>query len=143
MDGYIDLLNVICVQWKPSCKQGSAKFSYDGVCPDPEVFGVAIGPGKAPTWKMKKINKDELQDALGSLQASVRQGSSSYEIPNGSTELNLTGMTRCGLLAQMLRCAIPPMKVPSRSLEHMANNRFAQLARRTLPVAMLPIFIHS
>jgi hypothetical protein len=45
---------------------------YDGVCNDPEVFGRVIGLDGAPTFKMKKISKDEMVDALGGLSAPIR-----------------------------------------------------------------------
>lgn len=30
---------IIIYQWKPSCKTGSAKWSYDGIAPDAGGFG--------------------------------------------------------------------------------------------------------
>ncbi|KAF9474290.1 hypothetical protein BDN70DRAFT_884993 [Pholiota conissans] len=58
--------------WKPSCKTGTAKWVYDGVCADAEVFGAALGFSGPPTWKMKKIPTDEFQKAIGHIQGSVR-----------------------------------------------------------------------
>ncbi|KAL1941659.1 hypothetical protein VTO73DRAFT_7098 [Trametes versicolor] len=58
--------------WKPSCKTGSAKFSYDGICPDPEVFGALIGLGGPPKFKMKKFSTDEFQKLVGPVEGSVR-----------------------------------------------------------------------
>ncbi|KAI0635082.1 hypothetical protein C8Q77DRAFT_1054993 [Trametes polyzona] len=60
------------MSWKPSCKTGSAKFSYDGICADPEVFGVLLGLGGPPTFKMKKFSTDEFQRLVGPIQSSVR-----------------------------------------------------------------------
>ena len=60
------------LQWKPSCKTGGSKWAYDGVCNDAEVFGRAIGLDEAPTFKMKKFSKDEMENALGDLTASIR-----------------------------------------------------------------------
>ncbi|KAI0082538.1 hypothetical protein K474DRAFT_533127 [Panus rudis PR-1116 ss-1] len=60
------------MSWKPSCKTGSAKWSYDGICPDPNVFGMLMGEDKAPTWKQKKLTADEFQRIMGDITASVR-----------------------------------------------------------------------
>lgn len=59
-------------QWKPSCKTGSAKFNYDGLCADPEVFGHLLGLGGPPTFKMKKFPSAEFQDLVGDLSANAR-----------------------------------------------------------------------
>ncbi|RPD65395.1 hypothetical protein L226DRAFT_550726 [Lentinus tigrinus ALCF2SS1-7] len=58
--------------WKPSCKTGSAKWSYDGICTDPEVFGALLGLGGPPTFKMKKFTVAEFENALGPIRGSVR-----------------------------------------------------------------------
>ncbi|KAH7931151.1 hypothetical protein BV22DRAFT_814 [Leucogyrophana mollusca] len=58
--------------WKPSCKTGSAKWVYDGVCSDPAVFGALLNLGGPPKLKMQKMPKDEFEDALGGISASVR-----------------------------------------------------------------------
>ncbi|KAI0646220.1 hypothetical protein C8Q79DRAFT_1009877 [Trametes meyenii] len=60
------------MSWKPSCKTGSAKWSYDGICPDPEVFGALLGLGGPPKFKMKKFSTDEFQKLVGPIQGSVR-----------------------------------------------------------------------
>jgi len=60
------------MSWKPSCKTNSAKWSYDGLCTDAEVFGILLGLDGPVTWKMKKFTKEEFENALGSIEASVR-----------------------------------------------------------------------
>lgn len=60
------------LQWKPSCKTGSARWVYDGVCNDAEVFGALLGLGGPPTFKMKKIPKADFEDAIGDLNVSIR-----------------------------------------------------------------------
>ncbi|RDX54421.1 hypothetical protein OH76DRAFT_960558 [Lentinus brumalis] len=60
------------MSWKPSCKTGSAKWSYDGICTDPEVFGALLGLGGPPTFKMKKFTAQEFQNAIGHIQGSAR-----------------------------------------------------------------------
>ncbi|KAH9896785.1 hypothetical protein C8Q73DRAFT_757262 [Cubamyces lactineus] len=60
------------MSWKPSCKTGSAKWSYDGICPDPEVFGALMGLGGPPTFKMKKFSVDQFQSLVGPIEGSVR-----------------------------------------------------------------------
>ncbi|KAF8267205.1 hypothetical protein EI94DRAFT_1731093 [Lactarius quietus] len=58
--------------WKPSCKTNSAKWSYDGLCADPDVFGVLMGLDGPPTWKIKKLPKETFDDLLGGVSTSVR-----------------------------------------------------------------------
>ncbi|KAJ3490750.1 hypothetical protein NLI96_g1219 [Meripilus lineatus] len=58
--------------WKPSCKTGSAKWAYDGICSDPIVFGALMGLDGPPTWKTKKFPRDDFEDLLGAISASVR-----------------------------------------------------------------------
>ena len=60
-------------QWKPSCKTGSAKWVYDGVCADPVVFGALMGLDGPPTWKMKKFPRAEFEDLIGRIVAPVMQ----------------------------------------------------------------------
>ncbi|KAJ2917483.1 hypothetical protein MD484_g2928, partial [Candolleomyces efflorescens] len=61
--------------WKPSCKTSSSKWVYDGVCNDPAVFGHMLGLDGPPAFKMKKMKKDEFQDAMGGdVSASIRYG---------------------------------------------------------------------
>ncbi|KAG1735001.1 hypothetical protein EDB19DRAFT_1725498 [Suillus lakei] len=58
--------------WKPSCKAGTAKWCYDGVCADPAVFGTMLGLGGPPTWKMHKMPIDDFENRIGHLDASAR-----------------------------------------------------------------------
>ncbi|KAF8076719.1 hypothetical protein FPV67DRAFT_1406546 [Lyophyllum atratum] len=58
--------------WKPSCKTGSARWTYDGVCADPAVFGAFLGLDGPPTFKTKKMPKDEFEDLMGDLEVSIR-----------------------------------------------------------------------
>ncbi|KAG2156433.1 hypothetical protein DEU56DRAFT_846760 [Suillus clintonianus] len=58
--------------WKPSCKAGSAKWCYDGVCADPVVFGTMLGLGGPPTWKTHKMPIDDFENRIGRLDASAR-----------------------------------------------------------------------
>ncbi|KAG6813428.1 hypothetical protein H0H92_011125 [Tricholoma furcatifolium] len=60
--------------WKPSCKTGSARFVFDGVCADAAVFGAFLGLDGPPKWKTKKIPKDDFEDLVGDLRVSIRQG---------------------------------------------------------------------
>ncbi|KAK0230439.1 hypothetical protein IW262DRAFT_1470980 [Armillaria fumosa] len=59
-------------QWKTSCKTGSSKWMYDGVCNDGEVFGAMLGLGGAPTFKMKKMTAEEFQNVVGDVEGSAR-----------------------------------------------------------------------
>ncbi|KAJ7472016.1 hypothetical protein FB451DRAFT_1090223 [Mycena latifolia] len=58
--------------WKPTCKTGGAKWSYDGVCADPIVFGSMLNLSAAPKWKMQKYTVAEFEEFMGSIDASVR-----------------------------------------------------------------------
>ncbi|KAI0089183.1 hypothetical protein BDY19DRAFT_993402 [Irpex rosettiformis] len=58
--------------WKPSCKVGTAKFSYDGACIDPEVFGIIMGLSGPPTWKMKRLTIEEFEEHFGECVGKVR-----------------------------------------------------------------------
>ncbi|GJE92305.1 hypothetical protein PsYK624_084590 [Phanerochaete sordida] len=60
------------MSWKPSCKTNSAKFVYDGVCADPEVFGYLFKLGGPPKWKMKKYTREEFEDLFGEVKGAVR-----------------------------------------------------------------------
>ncbi|CAE6469325.1 unnamed protein product [Rhizoctonia solani] len=58
--------------WKANCKTGSAKFSYDGICTDPRVFGKVLGLDGPPTFKAKKYTKEEFEELIGEVSKSVR-----------------------------------------------------------------------
>jgi hypothetical protein len=60
------------LQWKPSCKTGSAKYAFDGVCTDPRVFGKVLGLDMPPNFKTKKYTKEEFEVLVGSISKSVR-----------------------------------------------------------------------
>ncbi|KAG5639697.1 hypothetical protein H0H81_005880 [Sphagnurus paluster] len=58
--------------WKPTCKTGTAKWVYDGVCADPIVFGAFLGLDGPPGFKTKKMPKDEFEDLVGDLHVPIR-----------------------------------------------------------------------
>ncbi|KAF8969374.1 hypothetical protein BDZ97DRAFT_239287 [Flammula alnicola] len=58
--------------WKPSCKAGTAKWMYDGVCNDPEVFGVLLGLEGPPTFKTTKMPREKFEELIGDLDVSIR-----------------------------------------------------------------------
>ncbi|TFK66576.1 hypothetical protein BDN72DRAFT_142928 [Pluteus cervinus] len=58
--------------WKPSCKTGGARWLYDGVCQDPEVFGAMLGLDGPPTFKSKKWTNDAFQAVFGNIEGSAR-----------------------------------------------------------------------
>jgi len=60
------------MNWRPSCKTGTAKFNYDGVCADPAVFGHMLALGGPPTFKMKKFPIEEFENLIGDLDSSAR-----------------------------------------------------------------------
>lgn len=59
-------------QWKQTCKTGSAKWTYDGVCSDPDVFGALLELDGPPKFKLKKMKKDEFVDLIGDLDVPIR-----------------------------------------------------------------------
>lgn len=68
----------IVYKWKPSCKTSSAKWVYDGVCPDADVFGNLMGMDGPPKWKTKKLTVDEFEKLVGRIQASARFASTLF-----------------------------------------------------------------
>ncbi|KAJ7059593.1 hypothetical protein C8F01DRAFT_1370487 [Mycena amicta] len=60
------------MSWKPSCKTGSAKWSYDGVCTDPLVFARMLGLDSPPPWKMHKYSAEDFEKVMGSIESSSR-----------------------------------------------------------------------
>lgn len=58
--------------WKPTCKEGRAKWSYDGLCSDPEVFAVLLNLREPMKSKTRKMPKDEFEQCFGDLDVSVR-----------------------------------------------------------------------
>ncbi|KAG7088075.1 hypothetical protein E1B28_012106 [Marasmius oreades] len=58
--------------WKPSCKTGGSKWTYDGVCNNPAVFGTMLRLGGPPTFKTKKLTADEFQNIMGVIQGHAR-----------------------------------------------------------------------
>ncbi|QRV92071.1 hypothetical protein RhiJN_20089 [Ceratobasidium sp. AG-Ba] len=60
------------MSWKPSCKTGSATYAFDGVCPDPRVFGALLKLDGPPKFKMRKYPKDEFEEMVGEIEKSVR-----------------------------------------------------------------------
>ena len=60
------------MKWQPSCKQGTTKWSYTGIVPNPEVFREMMGEEKkAKAWKMKKLPIQEFRELFGHITASV------------------------------------------------------------------------
>ncbi|TFK66575.1 hypothetical protein BDN72DRAFT_844193 [Pluteus cervinus] len=54
------------MSWRPTCNDGRAKWTYDGVCQDPEIFGAVIGLTGAPLpFKTKKIPQAEFEKLFG------------------------------------------------------------------------------
>ncbi|KIM46485.1 hypothetical protein M413DRAFT_441573 [Hebeloma cylindrosporum] len=70
--------------WKPSAKTGSARWTYDGVCPDPEVFGAMLNLGGPPKFKATKMAADEFQNLIGDLDVSIR-----YDVLRATSDVNI------------------------------------------------------
>ncbi|CAE6446273.1 unnamed protein product [Rhizoctonia solani] len=61
--------------WKPSCKHSGSRYVFDGVCPDPRVFGAVFGLDGPPTWKAKKYTYPEFERFLGEVEGRTRYSS--------------------------------------------------------------------
>lgn len=103
------------LQWKLSCKTGSAKWVYDGVCADPEIFGVFLGLDGPPTFKTKKIPKDKFQDLVGDLCVSIRYVGVDL-LPTTETELKLP------TCIDMTRFLLPPISTYTGSQQKEHSN---------------------
>jgi hypothetical protein len=64
-EGYPSLTLSTFQQWKPSCKTGGAKWAYDGICRDPEVFGAVLPMEAPPKFKVKKFPVEEFHTIVG------------------------------------------------------------------------------
>ncbi|KAG8731667.1 hypothetical protein FRC11_002999 [Ceratobasidium sp. 423] len=60
------------MSWKPSCRDGGARFAFDGLCADPRVFGALFRLGGPPKWKAKKFNRDEFEEFVGDVRGYAR-----------------------------------------------------------------------
>ncbi|CEL56859.1 hypothetical protein RSOLAG1IB_08137 [Rhizoctonia solani AG-1 IB] len=58
--------------WKPSCKHSGSRYVFDGVCPDPRVFGAVFGLDGPPTWKAKKYTYPEFENFFGEIKGRAR-----------------------------------------------------------------------
>jgi len=70
--------------WKPSAKTGSARWTYDGVCPDPNVFGAMLNLDGPPKFKATKMAPDEFQELIGDLDVSIR-----YDVLRLKSDVNI------------------------------------------------------
>ena len=52
--------------------EGRAKYSYDGLCTDPRVFGEMLGLDGPPSFKAKKFSPEEFENLVGDIDASAR-----------------------------------------------------------------------
>ncbi|KEP48075.1 hypothetical protein V565_134620, partial [Rhizoctonia solani 123E] len=58
--------------WKPNCKYGRARYAFDGVCPDPRVFGAVFGLNGPPTWRAKKYTYADFETHVGGVEGRAR-----------------------------------------------------------------------
>ncbi|CAE6452102.1 unnamed protein product [Rhizoctonia solani] len=58
--------------WKPNCKYGRARYAFDGVCPDPRVFGAVFGLNGPPTWRAKKYTYADFETHVGEVEGRAR-----------------------------------------------------------------------
>lgn len=103
------------MQWKLSCKTGSAKWVYDGVCADPAIFGAFLGLDGPPTFKTKKIPKGEFQDLVGDLCVSIRYVALDL-LSTTETELKLPTSV------DMTRFLLPPISIYTGSQQKERSN---------------------
>jgi len=79
------------MSWKPSCKTNSAKFAFDGLCPDPLVFGKLLKLDGAPKFKAKKMSVDDFEACVGRVKGSVR-----YDTLNITSDVNVRWSAETG-----------------------------------------------
>ena len=61
------------MKWKPTCKAGSAKWSWSGVSSFPGLLNALEMPAKTKLFKMKKIPSSDFNSAMGeNITASIR-----------------------------------------------------------------------
>lgn len=53
-------------------KGGTAKWTYDGVCSDPAIFGMMMNLDGPPTFEIKNVPVREFEDIIGGLDISAR-----------------------------------------------------------------------
>ncbi|KAI1084985.1 hypothetical protein F5B20DRAFT_520487 [Whalleya microplaca] len=65
------------MKWVPSCRRGTARWSYTGSVSDPAVFFKTFGESptdaKGKKWKQKRVPVHEI--FFGNIEASIRFGS--------------------------------------------------------------------
>ena len=44
------------MKWRASCKYKGSPWVYDGVCPEPDVFGAMFGLDEPPTWQIGRAH---------------------------------------------------------------------------------------
>ncbi|KAG9123660.1 hypothetical protein FRC07_014367, partial [Ceratobasidium sp. 392] len=59
-------------QWRSTCTEGRAKYEYDGVCPDPRVFGAMLKLDGPPQWGKKKYAVEEFEACIGKVESPVQ-----------------------------------------------------------------------
>ncbi|KAI4841821.1 hypothetical protein E4T44_07666 [Aureobasidium sp. EXF-8845] len=64
------------MKWQPSCKKGSAKWSFTGIVPHEDVFYklFRLEKPKKP-WKQKAIDMSDFNQAIGAITSTIRYGS--------------------------------------------------------------------
>lgn len=132
-------------QWKPSCKTGSAKWSYDGICPDPEVFGALLGLGGPPKFKMKKFSTDEFQKLVGPITGSVRCADVTLPVLSPESDVFVSFRAASGTIRYTLRAATSPYAGPTPASSSSVDlTVYTSPASSQLPdVAGLSIMISS
>ncbi|KAG8735900.1 hypothetical protein FRC10_010025 [Ceratobasidium sp. 414] len=61
--------------WKPNCNDGRAVYAFDGVCPDPRVFGAVLKLDGPPRFATKKYTIEEFEAMVRPVRGSVRYAS--------------------------------------------------------------------
>lgn len=72
-------------------KTNSAKWLYDGLCADPDVFGILRVLDGPSTRKMKKFPKETFEDLLGGNDLSITGSDVNVRYKTDSGELKLSG----------------------------------------------------
>ncbi|KAH9906234.1 hypothetical protein F4778DRAFT_637520 [Xylariomycetidae sp. FL2044] len=67
------------MKWVPSCRRGTARWSYTTGVADPAVFfklfRLSPTDAKGKKWKQKRVLVTDFEDCVGEIHASIRYGS--------------------------------------------------------------------
>lgn len=60
------------MKWQPSCKNGTTKWSFEGIVPNQDVFYAMFGFSDVKPFKLKKVATLDFEKLFGCISASCR-----------------------------------------------------------------------